>query len=400
MIGAGLTALLYSKKAPWSKRVNQLLAAFRFVLISLICFLLIGPLLNQIDFFDENPIVILAVDDSASINDSYDSAGLLSVKARLKAMSDALTQADLQVKVRGIDQYYESVDDINFNQQKTDLHSILKGIRQDFEQQNLVGTILVSDGIHNYGSTPQFLTLNYPVYSLGIGDTIPAQDLSIKRINYNKVVYQGNKFPLVVDVFNNGFVGEDISIEVRKKGALIASQKLNLKGDQQINSFEFILDTEVLGVETYSVAILPQTGESTTVNNMRRAFIETVDSKQKILIAAAAPHPDVKALKGLIEEKEGTEVQVYLSGITEDVPEGPFDLIIMHKLPGINDLPSWLDRWVEETNTWYITGTGSLNPVNSKNPVISYQSFGQSDLVGANLNPNFELFEIDEMLLS
>ena len=400
VIGAGLTALLYSKKAPWSKRVNQLLAAFRFVLISLICFLLIGPLLNQIDFFDENPIVILAVDDSASINDSYDSAGLLSVKARLKAMSDALTQADLQVKVRGIDQYYESVDDINFNQQKTDLHSILKGIRQDFEQQNLVGTILVSDGIHNYGSTPQFLTLNYPVYSLGIGDTIPAQDLSIKRINYNKVVYQGNKFPLVVDVFNNGFVGEDISIEVRKKGALIASQKLNLKGDQQINSFEFILDTEVLGVETYSVAIVPQTGESTTVNNMRRAFIETVDSKQKILIAAAAPHPDVKALKGLIEEKEGTEVQVYLSGITEDVPEGPFDLIIMHKLPGINDLPSWLDRWVEETNTWYITGTGSLNPVNSKNPVISYQSFGQSDLVGANLNPNFELFEIDEMLLS
>ena len=392
VIGAGLTALLYSKKAPWSKRVNQLLAAFRFVLISLICFLLIGPLLNQIDFFDENPIVILAVDDSASINDSYDSAGLLSVKARLKAMSDALTQADLQVKVRGIDQYYESVDDINFNQQKTDL--------QDFEQQNLVGTILVSDGIHNYGSTPQFLTLNYPVYSLGIGDTIPAQDLSIKRINYNKVVYQGNKFPLVVDVFNNGFVGEDISIEVRKKGALIASQKLNLKGDQQINSFEFILDTEVLGVETYSVAIVPQTGESTTVNNMRRAFIETVDSKQKILIAAAAPHPDVKALKGLIEEKEGTEVQVYLSGITEDVPEGPFDLIIMHKLPGINDLPSWLDRWVEETNTWYITGTGSLNPVNSKNPVISYQSFGQSDLVGANLNPNFELFEIDEMLLS
>ncbi|OEK06438.1 hypothetical protein [Roseivirga misakiensis] len=395
-----MTYLLYSKKAPWSKQINRLLSAFRFILISLICFLLLGPLLNQIDFFDEKPIVVLAVDDSASVTDAYDSAYFLDVKSRLSSMYSALSRADLEVKIRGIDRYYDNVESIAFDQQKTNLHGILKGIRQDFEQQNLVGTMLVSDGIHNYGSTPQFLTLNYPVYSVGIGDTIPAQDLSIKRLNYNKVVYQGNKFPLVVDVFNNGYVGENITVEVRKRGSLVASKALNLKGDQQINSFEFILDTEVLGVETYSVTVVPKENESTETNNSRRAFIETVDSKQKILIAAAAPHPDVKALKGLIEEKEGTEVQIYLSGITEEVPEGPFDLIIMHKLPGITDLPDWLNRWLEETNSWYITGTGSLSPVNAKNPVISYQSFGQSDLVGANLNPNFELFEIDEVLLS
>lgn len=400
LIGAGFAILLYSKKAPWPKRTNRILAGFRFILISFICFLLLGPLLNQIEFFDEKPIVVLAIDDSASISDSYDSVDFLGVRARINAMADELAQADLQVKIRGVEQYYDDVEDITFTSQKTNLHSILKGIRQDYEQQNLVGTILVSDGIHNYGSTPQFLTLNYPVYSLGVGDTIPAKDLSIKRINYNKVVYQGNQFPLVVDIFNNGYVGENVSLEVRKNGSLVASKSLNLSGDQQINSFEFILDTETLGVETYAVSIVPKDGESSTANNARRAFIETVDSKQKILIAAAAPHPDVKALKGLIEEKEGTEVQVYLDGITEEVPEGPFDLIVMHKLPGITDLPTWLDRWVEETNTWYITGTGSLNPINTKNPVISYQSFGQSDLVGGNLNPNFELFDIDEMLLS
>ncbi|MFY0593640.1 hypothetical protein [Roseivirga sp.] len=392
--------LLYSKKTPWSKKTNRLLFAFRFILISLICFLLLGPLLNQIDFFDEKPIVVLAIDDSASTKDGYDSTAFLEVKSRLSDLYSSLSQSDLSVKIRGTEQYYENVEDIKFDQQKTNLHGILKSVRQDFEQQNLVATLLVSDGIHNYGSSPQFLTLNYPVYSLGVGDTIPAQDLSIKRLNYNKVVYQGNRFPLQVDIFNNGFVGENVTLEVRKNGALVSSESVNLKGDQQVNSFEFILDTEVLGVETYTVNIVPQVGESTIINNSRRAFIETVDSKQKILIAAAAPHPDVKALKGLIEEKEGTEVQVFLSGITEEVPEGPFDLIIMHKLPGITDLPIWLNKWLEETNSWYITGTGSLNPINTKNPVISYQSFGQSDLVGVNLNPNFELFEIDDILLS
>lgn len=399
VVGLGYAALLYSKNSPWSKSVNRLLAGLRFVLITLICFLLLGPLLNQIEFFDEKPIVVLAVDDSASLPDGYDSTAFLAIKSQLSEMESDLENADLDVRIRGVEQYYNEAADVEFNQQATNLHGILKGIRQDFEQQNLVGTILVSDGIHNYGSSPQFLTLNYPVYSIGIGDTIPSRDLSIKRLNYNKVVYQGNQFPLIVDIYNNGYVDENVSVEIRKQGNLVTSQNVNIRGDQQVNSLEFILDAENIGVESYSINIVPKDGESSTVNNQRRAFIETVDSKQKILIAAASPHPDIKALKGLIESKEGTEVQIYLEGITEDTPEGPFDLVIMHQLPGVTDLPAWLNSWLEKTNTWYITGTGSLNTMNQANPVISYQSFGQSDLVGANLNPNFELFSIDETLL-
>lgn len=377
-----------------------MLATLRFVLISLICFLLLGPLLNQIEFFEEKPIVVLAVDDSASLPDNYDSLEFINIKNQLADIERELEAADIDVRIRGVQNYYESASELQFDQQATNLHGILKGIRQDFEQQNLIGAILVSDGIHNYGSSPQFLTLNYPVFSIGVGDTIPSKDLSVKRINYNKVVYQGNQFPMIVDIYNNGYVNENVSVEIRKQGNLVSSQSINLKGDQEVNSLEFILDAETIGVEAYTIVIVPKAGESSTINNSRRAFIETVDSKQKILIAAASPHPDVKALKGLIESKEGTEVQIYLDGITEDIPDGPFDLLIMHQLPGVTDLPAWLSSWLEKTNTWFITGTGSLNTMNQINPVISYQSFGQSDLVGTNLNPSFELFSIDETLLS
>ncbi len=380
--------------------MNRLLAGLRFVLTTLMCFLILGPLLNQIEFFEEKPIVVLAVDDSASLPDGYDSLDFINVKNKLAQMADQLADANLDVRIRGVQNYYDNAGDIQFSQQATNLHGILKGVRQDFEQQNLVGTILLSDGIHNYGNSPQFLTLNYPVYSVGVGDTIPSRDLSIKRINYNKVVYQGNQFPLIVDIFNNGYVGENVSVEIRKQGTLVDSKRINLQGDQEVNSLEFILDAEVVGVEAYNITIVPKDGESSTINNTRRAFIETVDSKQKILIAASSPHPDIKALKSLIESKEGTEVQLYLDGITEDTPEGPFDLVIMHQLPGVTDLPAWLTSWLAKTNTWYITGTGSLNNMNEANPVISYQSYGQSDLVGTNLNPNFELFSIDEALLN
>lgn len=398
VVGIGYALILYSKKTPWSKGVNRLLFSFRAITVSLLCFLLLGPLINQISFFEEKPIVVLAVDDSASIKDAYDSIQFQQVRESINQLQAQLKDEDYDLKIRGLDQYYDDFDEITFQSQSTDLHKILKGIRQDFEQQNLAATILASDGIHNYGSSPQFLTLNYPVYSLAMGDTIPAQDLSITKINYNKIVYQGNQFPLVVDIFNNGYVGEEVFIDVLKSGSVLKTQSITLDADQEINSFEFILDAELIGIDSYQVNIRPKAGESSTNNNARTAFIEVVDSKQKILIAASSPHPDVKSLRSVIESKEGVEVSTFLSGITEDIPEGPFDLIILHQLPQLTDLPSWLNAAVENSNTWFITGVNDLNNINRLNPVIAYNNFGQSDAVSMNVNPNFELFQIDEDL--
>lgn len=367
-------------------------------MVALLCFLLLGPLLNQINFFEEKPIVVLAIDDSASIQDGYDSIQFEQVKNTLSQLESQLNNKDYELRIRGINQYYNDLDEVRFSSQSTDLHKVLQGIRQDFEQQNLIGTILISDGIDNYGSSPQFLTLNYPVFSLAVGDTVPAQDLSITKINYNKVVYEGNQFPLIVDIFNNGYVGEQVFVDVLKNGTVVKSQSVSLNSDQELNSFEFILDAEVIGIDSYQVQIRPMAGESSVNNNSRTAFIEVVDSKQKILIAASAPHPDIKALKSVIESKEGVEVSSYLDGITEETPEGPWDLVILHQLPQLTDLPGWLNATIENTNTWFITGVDDLNTINRINPVLTYNSFGQSDGVGLNVNPNFELFQIDEEL--
>ena len=398
VVGIGYALILYSKKSPWNKNFNRILFALRAVAVALLCFFLLGPLLNQLNFFEEEPIVVLAIDDSASIKDAYDSVRFEQIKATLAQLESQLENEDYELRIRGIDGYYNSLDEIRFESQSTDLHKVLQSVRQDFEQQNLAATILASDGIDNYGSSPQFLTLNYPVYSLGMGDTIPAQDLSISKINYNKIVYEGNQFPLVVDILNNGYVGEDVFVDVLKNGTVVKSQSVNLSGDQQINSFEFILDAENIGIDTYQVSIRQKPDESSTNNNTRTAFIEVVDSKQKILIAAAAPHPDIKALREVIESKDGVEVGLYLDGITEEAPEGPFDLIILHQLPQLTDLPAWLNSGIENTNTWFISGVEDLNSINRINPVISYNNFGQSDAVIPNVNPNFELFQIDEDL--
>lgn len=400
LAGVVYAYILYSKKTSWSKRVNLTLSILRGLLVAIIAFLLLGPMLNQTQFFDEKPVVVLAIDNSASLPATYDSLEFEGLKNELAGLQQNLQAEDLVVRIKSLQEYSTNFQNVAFEEQATNLQSMLKGIESDYEQQNLVAIVLASDGIHNYGRSPQFMNLNVPVYAIGLGDTIPAMDLSIRSLNYNKIVYEGNRFPLEVEVFNNGYVGQTVDVQVLKNGNLVDSKQFDLKGDQQVNTAEFILDAEKVGVESFSVQIVPQTGESSVVNNRRNAFLEVVDSKQRILIAAKAPHPDIKALTGVIDKNEGTETLLYIDGITNEEPEGPFDLVILHELPGFNDLPAWLNSWIDKTNTFYITGTSALEQINASNPVIDYSNFGRTDRVSANLNSSFELFEIDQDLLS
>lgn len=389
LIGFVYSFLLYSKKTSWSKQINYVLAGARFLVASILAFFLLGPLLNQIDFIEEAPIIVLNIDDSSSISEQ-DSVLL---KQHVDQIANTLQGSGIDVRTKGLNDYINS-DEIIFSSGNTNLSKSLKAIGQDFEQQNIIGAILLSDGIHNYGASPQFLNLPYQVYAVGLGDTIPARDLSIKALRHNKVIYQGKQFPIHVDVFNNGFVGKQIKVDLLIANSVLQSKTFAPKGDQQINSLTFILDADAIGIRSYELRITPVDGEATTSNNNSRAFIEIIDSQQKILIAAQSPHPDIKALRSVIEAKEGTEVSVWIDGASEDFPEGPFDLVIYHQLPGFNDLPQEIDHWIDDANSFFITGTEDLNNINQRNPVLTYNSFGQTDQVGGQLNQRFDLFDV------
>ncbi|MFC7669383.1 hypothetical protein ACFQT0_19975 [Hymenobacter humi] len=66
-VGAGYAALQYSAKAPWSRQLNYGLAALRFAVVSFLCYLLLGPFVKTTTTRTEQPTVVLAVDNSQSV---------------------------------------------------------------------------------------------------------------------------------------------------------------------------------------------------------------------------------------------------------------------------------------------------------------------------------------------
>src|ERR1041385_7884566 len=76
LLGLGYAFVLYRAKHPWSKTTNRILFALRAIVVSLLSFLLIGPVLKLTKNIFEKPEIVLFVDNSSSLKDVVDSVKL------------------------------------------------------------------------------------------------------------------------------------------------------------------------------------------------------------------------------------------------------------------------------------------------------------------------------------
>src|SRR5688500_14373648 len=79
-ISVGYGFLLYKSKHPWTKTINWILFAGRTTLVFLLSFLLLGPIIKQINNILEKPVFVVLQDNSASVKETTDSVSLNELK--------------------------------------------------------------------------------------------------------------------------------------------------------------------------------------------------------------------------------------------------------------------------------------------------------------------------------
>ncbi|MDH5367090.1 MAG: VWA domain-containing protein [Cyclobacteriaceae bacterium] len=402
LIVAGLyTFLLYRKPQQWNKNQLYLLAGFRFCLVFLLSMLLVVPILKQLQNYFEKPIVVIVLDNSTSIASVLDSTKLALISSKTEEMRGNLIRSNYKVEVRDLENINISTEDIVFNKQATNLHKTLKKIENDYENRNLAEVILLTDGIYNSGVSPDYMHYNFKLNTVGVGDTIPKKDLLIKELKYNKISYQGNQFPLVAKIENRGFINESIVISVYNNGSLLDQKKLVPKLNESVETVEFLLEAKSKGLQRYSVVISSKPNEFNVQNNITQAYIEVIEGKERILMIAASPNPDIKAIRSAIETNSNYEFQVFIPGINKE-PDGKFDLIIFHQFPDKrNILTSWFEKYKNENIPyWIITSSNSnFKTLNEKISFAQVEILGrETDDITSSFNEGFSLFSISDDL--
>ena len=204
-LGVGYAFLLYTAKYNWSKSLNRILFLLRASLATALMLLVLGPILKQTENIFEKPSLVFLVDNSRSIRETTDTTQL--IKALRQAGSD-LKKQNREVELSSL---VGISDSIYFVSATSDLASGLRETINRYEGKNLSGIVLVSDGIYNNGLSPLYLPMRIPVYTLGTGDTTERADVVLKNVAYNRIVYQGNKFPLRAEVGVIGLSNEEIT---------------------------------------------------------------------------------------------------------------------------------------------------------------------------------------------
>ncbi len=398
LVGAGYAALLYYKtKGPWRLAWRRTLAAFRFLSVSLICYLLMEPYVRHTSSEAAKPLTAIVLDRSASIPLGEDSLRLTRLGEEVASLETALREAGKEVLVLDLQGTLTPADSFWYPGGQTDLSGALAALGQNIDVNNLTQVLLVSDGIVTAGLHPRGEDQPYPVYTLGLGDPRPRNDVAMRDLAHNRLAYKGNKFPLVARVVQTGFEGNATEVVLREGKSILARQPINLPADGVPQEVQFEIEAKTEGIHQYVVEVRAITGEYTTANNTLSAFVEVIDARDRVLIAALAPHPDVKAIRSALEEVSGLEVIVAVHSRGDRLPEGPFSAILLHQLPAYGGAGSdWLAR-LERMNVplAYLAGTQSdLGQLDSRFAALEGDAQRPwSQEAKPTLNPNFTAFQ-------
>jgi hypothetical protein len=294
---------------------------------------------------------------------------------------------------------------LNYSGKETDISAAISEINTRYLNRNVGAVILASDGIFNKGTNPLYINneLKAPIYTVALGDTAIQRDLLISKINHNQLAYLNNMFPVELVVNANKLSGKPSVLKIERDGVVLATQAIQISGDSYVQSFPFQLKAEKSGVQRYKVSVSPVAAEYTLANNVRDFFIEVIDSRQKVLVLANAPHPDIAAIRQSLQSNENYEVEVKLA--TEFAGSlKPYSLVILHELPSKSNLAQRIIQELDASQipTCFIAGnetlTGLLNPVQS---LVQFSGGkGSMNEVMPRMNKDFALYTISDQLRS
>jgi hypothetical protein len=403
LIAGGLLAwLLYGKTKSLNPKLRIFLASVRGLGLALIIWLLCAPLVKRISYILEKPVIVIAQDNSLSVG-HIEPPGFVKKKYEqdLKQLADQLADT-YDVRLYNFSDRVATGFDFSNKGKLTNATALIDKLNDEFLNRNVGAIILATDGIFNRGGNPVYAVnkLKAPVYTIALGDTIPKRDVLIANVNYNNMVYLGNDFTVDVQVQAFESKNEALTLSVFEGTGKVHEEKFTIDANTFVKNVQIKLNAAKLGSRSYKVVLSPLKNEVSTQNNAQNFVIEVIDDRQKVLIAAAGPHPDLAVLKQAIETNKHFEVKTILNKDLDVVNVNDYGLVILYQLPDQQFKAVSLISKLQASKrpVWYILGAQTDFAVfNRLQQQVSFiSSNDRLQEISPIVNADFTTFELNE----
>jgi hypothetical protein len=407
LFAAGITWLLYSNKREYqhfSKNKRWFLGILRFLVLSLIGILLLSPFIKSSTKDIKKPLILIAEDVSESISAVSDSSVIKEYRENLERLKDKLS-SNFVVEHRQFSNELGSIDSQIVSGKSTNISSVFEKAYNELGAENLSSIILISDGIHNEGADPAWTLerLKVPVYAAMLGDTMRKKDLKISTIFYNKIAYLNDRFTVQVDVSAFNCQQQSTTLRVyNQAGRVLQQVQIDIESNDFFKTVPITIDAKPEGIQRFRFQLSPLENESNLVNNSRDIYVDVLDARQKVLILAHSPHPDIATMRQILEMNQNYQVTVQMaSAFSSSLKD--YDLVILHQLPSTRFNNS---TWIKELNDKRIPRLFIVGPQTDFPQFNQWQSAlnikqgsAGNNEVQAYLNPIFNLFTVENNLI-
>lgn len=409
LAGALYATLLYFREKKFKEQkfnLTAILALLRGTAVTIIVLLLFSPAIKTTKDDIQKPVLVMAQDISSSIDYKSDDNQRAQFQKAWETVASKL-QHTFNVKMLRFGGQVSDNQNDTIPTNSTNIDAALKYIDEFYGDQNLGAVILSSDGIYNEGSNPVYTELSkkIPLYTIAQGDTTRRKDISISEVLYNKIAYLGDKFTIQADLsaYQLGGVSTKLILEEIKGGRArkLGEHVVGVDKKEFFTSKSFTIEANSPGVIRYRVSVSQVAGESNKNNNIKEFFVEVLDGRQKILILAHAPHPDISAWHQTIIQNKNYEVKTAFAS-EQQLQLGDFDLIILHNLPS-EKFPVKDVLLVSKQKTIPLIFVAGLQTstglINEAQEIMNIRGISKNlEEVQADINSNFQGFTFSEAL--
>lgn len=398
---------IYNKKNKLSKGLTAMLFTVRFIAISLIAFLLLSPFIKTRIRSIEKPVIIVGLDNSASIISSNDS---IQYKTSFKESFEAnleLLKKEYDVKSYLFGQQVTTGNVPQYTDGRSNYGDFIGFVNSAWSDANTGMLLLVGDGSYNTGFDPVFAAekLTFPIVSIAMGDTLEQVDASILEVRMNPTAFLDDVVPIEITYSASKLKNKSIQLSVVGFGKTLYSENIFIKTNKQVSSITVPITTNRTGKQRIEISIQPIVNETNINNNQQNKYLDVIESKQKILLLAFVPHPDISAISQSLKTNKNYEITTtYINDFTGNITD--YDLVILHQLPAVKNPAARFLKSLEESKTPTLFVLGNQSNLESFNRQFSgvniSSASNRKEQATALINPLFKLFTlsgIDQELL-
>lgn len=320
--------------------------SLRFLAVMSLLVILLDLTVNRQTTEKQQPLVVLAQDNSSSMLMNADSDWVRTDYCRqLDALKQRLGK-HFDVRLLAFADSVAETDGFSFDGQSTNMSAVFDYVQTNLYGENVGALVIASDGIVNQGADPVYRSgaFSKPVYTIALGDTLPHPDLSIDRVATNKTAYRNSRFPLMVYVKGQKVPNGDYVLKISEKDRVIEQRTITIKSDYSYQKELFYLEEDEVGLHQYMVQVDVPQNDVNAQNNRHNVVVNVSNDVLDVLLLQNSWHPDASAISQVLRKNQ--RYNLTISNVSDfDGNVEKYSLVILHQLPSLkNDVQDIVNK--------------------------------------------------------